>query len=234
MENQTIPSNQTLKTEAKAILQKKGFKDNEIYEDFWIKNHQIDIVGWNPTHRVAIELKPHNMEGKNELKKFFDEVIYLPITPITRPTPSKPKRRTPRLLANMKLVLTQKGRVVFEVPLSRQEWQRDFLEDEMADSEEDLQHFSRLYSALSHRNRLMMMKLLMEEKNMTKGFAEFIRDLDLNPKLVWENTKKLGQCGLLSRNGDGRYRCSEFGEASFMVSLVLKHIREIFESMEGR
>lgn len=233
MESSTIPSNQDLKKEAKAILQKKGFKNNEIYEKFWIKNHQIDIVGWTPTYKVAIELKPCNSDKKLDLKKFFDEIICLS-TPTTRPTPPKPKRKLPRPLANMKLVLTQKGRIVFEVPLSRQEWQRDILKDEMANVEEDFQHFSRLYSALSHRNRLMMMKLLMEEKNMTKGFAEFSRDLDLNPKLVWENTKKLGQCGLLKRNGNGRYRCSEFGEASFMVSLVLKHIREIFESMEGR
>lgn len=233
MENSTTLSNQNLKKEAKAILQEKGFKDNEIYEKFWIKNHQIDVVGWTQTHKVAIEFKPCKQDKRLDLEKFFDEVIYLS-TPTTRPTLPKPKRKFPKPLANMRLVLKQEGRVVFEVPLSRQEWQGDLLKDEMADIEENFQHFSRLYSALSHRNRLMMMKLLMEEENTTKGFAEFIRDLDLNPKLVWENTKKLGQCGLLRRNGNGRYRCSEFGEASFMVSLVLKHIREIFESMEGR
>jgi hypothetical protein len=195
-----------------------------------MKNQKIDAVGWNPTLKVAVILKPYNEEAKLDLEKFFDEVIFLP----SRPIPSKPQRKLRRPLENMKLLLTREGSVVFEVPLSRQEWQRNILDDAMADMEEDFQQFSTLYSALSHRNRFMMMKLLMEEKNNAKGFSEFIRDLDLNPKLVWENTKKLGQCGLVRRNGDGKYRCSEFGEASFMVSLVLKHIREMFENVEGR
>lgn len=229
-----MPSNPELIKQAKAILEEKGFTNAEIYEEFWLKSHRIDIVGWSPTRKVAIECKPCTLEKNLDLRKFFDEVICLPINPQTRPTPPKPTRRTPNQLANMKLVLRRGNEIVFEVPLSREEWQKDTLRDEIAFIEQDFHHFSRLFDALSHTNRLMMMKLLIEEEDLTKGFAEFIRDLDLNPKLVWESTRKLKQCGLLNKGSNGRYHCSEYGEASFMVNLVLRHLREIFQNIEGR
>jgi len=229
-----MPSNPELVKQAKAILEEKGFTNAEIYEEFWLKNHRIDVVGWSPTRKVAIECKPCTPEKRVDLRKFFDEVICLPIDHQIRPAPSKPARRTTNPLANMKLVLIRSNEIVFEVPLSREGWQKDILRDEIAFIEQDFHHFSRLFDALSHRNRLMMMKLLIEEQDLTKGFAEFIRDLDLNPKLVWESTKKLRQCGLLEKGSNGRYRCSKFGEASFMVNLVLRHLREMFESTERR
>ncbi len=229
-----MPSNLELKRKAIAILEEKGFTKSEIYEEFRLKNHLIDVVGWNPTHKVAIECRPCSLEKKLDLQKFFDEVICLQIDIYRRPTPPKPTRKTPNPLANMKLVLTRGTHIVFEVPLTREKWKKDILEHEIAFIEQDFQQFSKLFDALSHKNRLMMMKLLIEEEDLTKGFAEFTRDLDLNPKLVWESTKKLGECGLLKKSSNGRYRCSEFGEANFMVSLVLRHIREMFENIEGR
>ena len=36
-----------------------------------------------------------------------------------------------------------------------------------------------------------MMKRLMEEEDRTISFGDFVRDLNLNPKIVWENAKKL-------------------------------------------
>ena len=54
-------------------------------------------------------------------------------------------------------------------------------------------------------------------------------------KLVWENARKLSESGLIEKSDNGKYRCSRFGEASFiMLSLVLKHLQEMFESFEGR
>lgn len=229
-----MPSNTISIRQAKAILEEKGFTNAEIYEKFQLKNHLIDVVGWSPTRRVAIECKPCTPEKTLDLEKFFDEVICLSIDHQTRTTPHKPARKTTNPLANMKLVLTRSNEIVFEVPLSREEWQKNILRDEIAFLEQDFHSFSRLFDALSHRNRLMMMKLLIEEEDLTKGFSEFIRDLDLNPKLVWESTRKLQQCGLLKKGSNGRYHCSEFGEASFMVNLVLRHLREMFENVEGR
>jgi predicted transcriptional regulator len=60
-----------------------------------------------------------------------------------------------------------------------------------------------------------------------------MQNLDLNPKLVWENTKKLQEGGLLVKIGRGKYRCSKFGETSFMMmSVVLKQLLESREEFE--
>lgn len=92
---------------------------------------------------------------------------------------------------------------------------------------------SKVFHALSHETRLRMMKRLMEEEDRTMNFADFMKDLDLNPKIVWENAKKLREGGFLEKVERGKYRCSEVGESGFiLMSLVLKHLMELLEEAE--
>jgi len=73
----------------------------------------------------------------------------------------------------------------------------------------------------------------MEEEDRTISFSDFMRDLDLNPKLVWENARKRKEGGLLEKIGRGRYRCSEFGESGFMmISFALRRLEKVLEEME--
>jgi len=133
-------------------------------------------------------------------------------------------------MMKLKLRLVRNGKVVFEIPLSRMEWSDENLEGRFGSVEEDFQRFSRIFDALAHETRLRMMKRLMEEEDGTMSFSDFMRDLDLNPKLVWENARKLREGGLVEKIGRGRYRCSEFGETSFiLVSFALKRLMEALE-----
>jgi DNA-binding transcriptional ArsR family regulator len=223
---------QELTDKAKQLLRNQGFRDGEIHEAFWFKDYRVDVVGWNPERRVAVACGHCPARERKDLEKFFDEVICLPLQSQAKPVPVAPPVRNAG--GKTRLVLVKDDWVVFDVPLSREGWPRGLLEDGPGDIEQDFEQFSRLFSALSHENRLRMMKLLMEDDNVTMGFADFMRDLDLNPKLVWENTRKLRESGLLEKSENGRYRCSDFGEASFiMFSLVLKRLREFFAE-EGR
>lgn len=130
----------------------------------------------------------------------------------------------------LKLQLTKDGEVVFEMPLSMEEWTKRHLTNELTSAEREFDRFSKLFDALSHETRLRMMKRLLEDDDLTLGFGEFMRDLGLNPKTVWESTKKLQEGGLLVRSEDGKYRCSEPGVAEFlMLSLGL---RRLFKAME--
>jgi DNA-binding transcriptional ArsR family regulator len=130
----------------------------------------------------------------------------------------------------LKLQILRDDEVIFEMPLSHSDWERERLENALEVMESDFQRYSKIFNALSNETRLMMMKQLLERKNRVINFTEFMRDLDLNPKLVWENTRKLREGGLLVKVGRGRYRCSRFGETSFMMmSLIL---RQLFESLE--
>jgi len=132
-----------------------------------------------------------------------------------------------------KIQLLRDGEILFEMPLSCVDWSRNRLKNEFNAVEEDFQRFSKIFDALAHETRLRMMKRVMEEENRTISFSDFMRDLDLNPKLVWENARKLKEGGLLEKVGRGRYRCSEFGESGFMMmSFALRRIRKALEELK--
>ena len=132
----------------------------------------------------------------------------------------------------LKLQLLKDNKVIFEMPLTMEEWPRHRLENELASFEQEHERFTRLFDALSNETRLRMMTRLFEEDDRTLSFAEFMRDLDLNPKIVWESTRKLREGGLLIKSPDGKYRCSDSGVAGFlMVSLVLRRLLEAMEEL---
>jgi len=134
----------------------------------------------------------------------------------------------------LKLQLVRDGEVLFEIPLSPTDWPREQLEEELDAFEANFQRFSKIFVVLSHETRFRMMKRLMEEEDRTINFADFMRDLNLNPKIVWENTKKLREGGFLERVERGKYRCSEVGQRGFiLLSFALRHLIEALEEMEN-
>jgi len=133
----------------------------------------------------------------------------------------------------LKLQILRDDKVIFEMPLSYADWERERLENALETMETDFQRYSKIFNALSNKTRLMMMKQLLKRRNRVITFTDFMRDLNLNPKLVWENTRKLREGGLVVKVGRGRYRCSRFGETSFMMmSLVLRQLLESREEFE--
>jgi len=132
----------------------------------------------------------------------------------------------------LKLQLLKDNKVIFEMPLTMKEWPRHRLENELASFEREHERFARLFDALSHETRLRMMTHLFEDNNLTLSFADFMRDLDLNPKIVWESTRKLQEGGLLTKSPDGKYRCSDPAVAEFlMLSLALRRLLKVMEEL---
>jgi len=133
----------------------------------------------------------------------------------------------------LRLLLAKDNEILFEIPLSMEDWPRERLAQELVSFEREFDQFSRLFHALSHQTRLRMMKRLFEDEDLTLGFADFIKDLGLNPKIVWEGTKKLREGGLLVKSDDGKYQCSEVGEAEFlMLSLALRRLLQVLKQLE--
>jgi DNA-binding transcriptional ArsR family regulator len=133
----------------------------------------------------------------------------------------------------LKLRLVRDGEIIFEMPLSPSGWTHEELANEFNATEDDFQKLSKLFGALSHETRLRMMRRIVEGENRTVSFADFMRDLDLNPKLVWENSRKLEEGGLLLKTARGRYSCSQSGQTMFiMMSLALRRLIESLEEME--
>lgn len=133
----------------------------------------------------------------------------------------------------LRLLLAKDDEILFEIPLSMEDWPKERLAQELTSFEREFDQFSRLFHALSHQTRLRMMKRLFEDEDLTLGFADFMKDLGLNPKIVWESTKKLREGGLLVKSDDGKYQCSEVGQAEFlMLSLALRRLLQVLEEME--
>ncbi|UCG44686.1 MAG: winged helix-turn-helix transcriptional regulator [Candidatus Bathyarchaeota archaeon] len=133
----------------------------------------------------------------------------------------------------LKLQLVRNGKVVSEIPLSPTDWPRHQLENEFNAFEQHFRRFSKIFSALSNETRLRMMRRLVEEESGTMSFADFMRDLDLNPKTVWENSRKLRDGGFLRKTSRGKYSCSDIGETTFlMMSLALSRLLESLEEVE--
>jgi DNA-binding transcriptional ArsR family regulator len=132
----------------------------------------------------------------------------------------------------LKLQLLKDNKVIYEMPLTMEEWPRHRLENELASFEQEHERFARLFDALSHETRLRMMTHLFEDNDLTLGFADFMKDLDLNPKIVWESTRKLREGGLLTKSPDGKYRCSDPAVAEFlMLSLALRRLLKAMEEL---
>ncbi len=75
-----------------------------------------------------------------------------------------------------------------------------------------------------------MMRKLIEKEDRTMNFADFIHELDLNPKTVWENSRKLKEGGFVKKTSRGTYHCSERGQSAFLtLSLVLRRIIDAIE-----
>ncbi|UCG36676.1 MAG: hypothetical protein JSV64_08825 [Candidatus Bathyarchaeota archaeon] len=134
----------------------------------------------------------------------------------------------------LKLLLVENGNVLVELPLSAEAWPQDTLQRELDFFESEFDRFTKLFDALSHKTRLRMVKRLCEQDDNTLGFTDFIKDLGLNPKIVWQNTKKLCASGLMAKSENGKYGFSDSGKAEFlMLSLVLRRFREAIETIEG-
>lgn len=134
----------------------------------------------------------------------------------------------------LKLQLVRDGEVLFDIPLSPTDWPKEQLEKELEALGDDFQRFSKIFDALCHETRLRMMKRLMEEDDRTMNFADFMRDLNLNPKIVWENTRKLREGGLLEKVDRGIYRCSDFGQRRFiLISFAFRRLIEALEEIEN-
>jgi DNA-binding transcriptional ArsR family regulator len=134
----------------------------------------------------------------------------------------------------LKLQLVRDGETVFEMPLSAVDWSKEELEGEFKSAEESFHRLSKIFDALSHETRLRMMRRLLAEEDRTISFAGFMRDLNLNPKIVWENSRKLTEGGLIEKTGRGKYSCSELGQTAFiMMSLALRRLIESLEEMEN-
>ena len=129
-------------------------------------------------------------------------------------------------------MLVEDDRVLLELPLSARGWDRSELMTEFEGLDRDLERFSTLFNALSNAGRIRMMSTFFEDVGRPLGFTDLMNELGMNPKVVWDGTRRLRQTGLIEKDDDGRYRPTRDGEAQFlMVSIALRRLLQILEEL---
>ncbi len=131
-----------------------------------------------------------------------------------------------------KLVLLKDNKVVWEMPLFTKEWIKDELDEELEELENEFDRISKIFDALSNKNRLMMMKSLIGEEDILH-FSDLMRELRMNPKIVRESAIKLKSGGLLEQPDRGEYQCSRIGQVSFFtLPLVLRRLLKTLDEID--
>ncbi|MBS7657820.1 MAG: winged helix-turn-helix domain-containing protein [Candidatus Bathyarchaeia archaeon] len=131
---------------------------------------------------------------------------------------------------SLKLLLVKDGETIFEIPLTSTFWSYEKLKREIQDL--DFNHFLKLFQALSNVYRLKMMMKLLEYNELMLSFSDFMREFNLNPKVVSENIKKLQECELLEKSKNGKYRCSKIGEIELLlISIVLNRVLKLIKKL---
>lgn len=129
-------------------------------------------------------------------------------------------------------MLVEDGRVLLELPLSARSWDRRELRREFEDLESDLERVSGLFNAFSNTGRLRMMRAFFERIDHSLAFTELMNELGMNPKLVWDSTRRLRRVGLIEKDDEGRYRPTPEGEAQFLIaSIALRRLLQILDEL---
>jgi len=133
----------------------------------------------------------------------------------------------------LRLVLLRDNEVLWEMPLYTSGWLRSELDEELEELENDFDKLSIIFDALSNKNRLLMMKTLLEEEEATLHFSDLMRELKMNPKVVRESAVKLRSGGFLKQPDRGEYKCSQTGQISFFtITLALRRLLNSLEELE--
>ncbi|MEM3886697.1 MAG: winged helix-turn-helix domain-containing protein [Candidatus Methanomethylicia archaeon] len=127
----------------------------------------------------------------------------------------------------LKIQIVKDGEVIWEAPLTPTTIEIDHLRKKCRE-------ITRIFEALSNETRIMMLMKMMDEYPKPISFTEIMKMLDANPKIIWENIRRLSSIGLLERNGKGGYRCSNHGRIIFTtLTLALTKLMELMEDLGG-
>jgi DNA-binding HxlR family transcriptional regulator len=129
-------------------------------------------------------------------------------------------------------MLVDDGRVLWEMPLQAQQWERGILKREFDEMEKEAKRFERLFNALANEGRIRMMRAFFRDMERPMAFTELMNELGMNPKIVSDSTKRLRRTGLIEKNEEGKYKPTRTGEAQFLLmSIALRRMRDFLNEI---
>ncbi|MFQ5711917.1 MAG: winged helix-turn-helix domain-containing protein [Candidatus Geothermarchaeales archaeon] len=133
----------------------------------------------------------------------------------------------------LKLRLVEDGKILFEIPISPEDWVGDDLRHECHRFVEEVEEISKVFDAFTNDKRVRMMRSLLEDDDFMLSFNDFLKDLNMNPKSVREHAERLSEAGFLEHPDRGKYRLSELGRRRFITAgLALRRILQFLDDYE--
>ncbi|MBS7619400.1 hypothetical protein KEJ21_01980 [Candidatus Bathyarchaeota archaeon] len=133
----------------------------------------------------------------------------------------------------LKLMLVEDDRILLEIPLSADDWNFEELNMELNRLDDELEKISGLFDIYSNASRIKMMRAFFEASDRCKAFTELMHELDMNPKIVSEGTRKLQRVGIIKKDDKGKYKLTRMGEIQFMMtSILLRKMEDTLRKME--
>ena len=126
----------------------------------------------------------------------------------------------------LKIQLVSGNKVIYQLPLSMEDWERETLEEELDELETDLSEILEVNDILSNRTRLLL--LCKNIRDVDSRFTEFMEDLDSNQKIISENLHRMMEMELIERTEKNSreiyYNPSELGFASILTCLTMRKV----------
>jgi len=126
----------------------------------------------------------------------------------------------------LKIQLVSGNKVIYQLPLSMEDWERETLEEELDELETDLSEILEVNDILSNRTRLLL--LCKNIRDVDSRFTEFMEELDSNQKIISENLHRMMDMELIKRtkknSGEIYYNSSDLGFASILTCLTMRKV----------
>jgi DNA-binding HxlR family transcriptional regulator len=131
----------------------------------------------------------------------------------------------------LKVQLIKDSKVILEVPLNREEWEKEALESELKELESTLDAVAEMHNVFSNKMRTKMLCEMIRTSD--RRFSELMDVLDANQKVISENLQRMAKNGLVTRvkkkPSEVHYIPTELGFASILACRVMWRILDEFE-----
>jgi len=136
----------------------------------------------------------------------------------------------------LKLQLLKDGKVLFEMPLGMDEWDRRELEEEIEEIEEEINNVEELHDLYSNKTRIKMLCEI--TRSLDPRFTDLMEELDTNQKIIYDSLQKMIKNDLVERverhPRNVHYRLSQLGFASILMCAATQRVMGIIgKEIEG-
>ena len=131
----------------------------------------------------------------------------------------------------LKLQLVKDGKIIFEMPLGIDEWDRSELEEEIKEIEDEINNIEELHDLYSNKTRIRMLCEITLRSD--PRFTDLMAQLDTNQKIIYDSLQKMMKNDLVERierhPRNVHYRLSQLGFASILMCAATQRVMEQIE-----